>query len=70
MTAVPAIVLGATVWAGIAGIGALWLAVTALSARLPHAGDLVRWFLGSWLGRLVAIAAWAAAGWHVFCQRP
>ncbi len=30
----------------------------------------LRWFAQSWLGRALALCAWAGAGWHLFCQRP
>jgi hypothetical protein len=64
--------LGTVVWAVIAAVVVAWLAVTQLAGagRLPGAVDVVRWFLRCWLGRLFLVAAWAGAGWHVFCQRP
>ena len=69
--AAAAVVVGGVVWAVIAGALVLWLAVTTVAgSRLPGIVDVVRWFLRSWLGRALALAAWAGAGWHVFCQRP
>jgi hypothetical protein len=66
-----AIVPGAVVWLALAGSAAVWLGVLALSAgRLVGPRQVVRWFLGSWLSRGVILAAWGAAGWHIFCQRP
>lgn len=61
---------GAVVWTV---IGAGWLAWTGLTTavdRLPGPASVVRAFLGSWTGRLIALAAWGGAGWHLFCQRP
>lgn len=66
----PGPALGAVVWAVIAGGFAAWLVLTVLWRRLPHAGDVLRWLVSSWLGRALALAAWAGVGWHVFCQRP
>ncbi len=67
-----ALVLGDAVWAGLALALALWVVVSALCGpkRLPGFVDVARWWCDSWLGRLLALAGWAAAGWHVFCQRP
>jgi hypothetical protein len=67
-----AIVLGAAVWLVIAVALVVWFAVTAVAGprRLPGIVDVVRWFLLSWPGRLAALAGWAVAGYHVFCQRP
>jgi hypothetical protein len=63
---------GDVVWLVLAA-GAVTLIglTTALGpARVPGLAQVVGWFLRSWLGRLVALAAWAGAGWHLFCQRP
>ncbi|MGH9089755.1 MAG: hypothetical protein ACRDYZ_16890, partial [Acidimicrobiales bacterium] len=65
-----AVDVGAVVWAGIAAVVVAWFTVTGLSGRLPHAGDVLGWLVGSWLARLVAVAAWVAVGWHLFNQRP
>jgi hypothetical protein len=66
-----AIVPGAVVWLALAGSAAVWLGVVAFSVgRLTGPRRVVRWLLGSWLSRGVILAAWGAAGWHVFCQRP
>jgi hypothetical protein len=64
--------VGAAVWAVLGGVVVVWLLVTAAAGpqRLPGLVDVVRFFLRSWLGRLLALAAWAGAGWHLFCQRP
>lgn len=62
--------LGAAVWAAIGGAWVLVIAATSLVRSAPGPARLVRAFLGSWAGRAVALAAWAEAGWHVFCQRP
>ena len=66
-----AIVPGAVVWSVIAGVVVVWLAALARGRGAlvgPH--SVARWLLGSWLSRGLVIAAWGAAGWHVFCQRP
>ena len=66
-----AIVSGAVVWLALAGLAVAWLVVLALlPGALLGPRRLVRWLLGSWLSRGIVIAAWGAAGWHVFCQRP
>ncbi len=62
--------VGAVVWIAIGGAWAAWLVTTTLVRRLPGVDSVVRSFLGSWLGRIVALAAWAEAGWHLFGQRP
>jgi len=61
---------GAVVWAV---IGAAWLVLALAGATVPGVPSFVgvaRAFLGSWAGRGIALAAWASAGWHLFCQRP
>ncbi|HLN17959.1 MAG TPA: hypothetical protein VK277_14545 [Acidimicrobiales bacterium] len=67
-----AVVPGAVVWSVLAVGVVAWTVATLLAgpARLPGPVDVVRFFLRSWLGRALALLAWAAAGWHVFCQRP
>jgi hypothetical protein len=66
-----AVVPGAVVWLTLAASAVVWVGVVALSAgRLVGPRRALRWFLGSWLSRGVILAAWAAAGWHIFCQRP
>ncbi len=67
-----AVAAGTAVWAILAGVLVLWVAVTFVAGpkRLPGIVDVVRWFLQCWFGRLLALAAWAGAGWHLFCQRP
>jgi hypothetical protein len=68
---ISAIVPGAIVWLALAGSTVAWLVAVALSGgRLVGPRRVVRWFLGSWLSRGMILAAWAAAGWHIFCQRP
>lgn len=61
---------GTAVWAMIAAAWVAWLVVTRVLRPLPGIERVVRAFLGSWLGRGIAIAAWAEAGWHLFGQRP
>jgi hypothetical protein len=66
-----AIIPGTVVWLVLAGIAVVWLAVLALvPGSLLGPRRLMRWLLGSWLSRGIVIAAWGAAGWHIFCQRP
>lgn len=61
---------GAIVWAVIGAAWAAWLVTSSVWAAVPSIARLVRSMLGSWLGRAVALAAWAGAGWHLFCQHP
>jgi hypothetical protein len=63
---------GALVWSGLAVALAAWLVVTTVAGprRLPGAVGIVRWLCSCWLGRILALSAWAVAGWHLFCQRP
>ncbi len=65
-------VIGAVVWSVIASVALGWFVVTELAGRrrLPSVRDVFGWFLQCWLGRILILAAWAGAGWHVFCQRP
>jgi hypothetical protein len=65
------VVPGTAVWVALGAGVAVWLAVLALSAgRFVGPRGVMRWLLGSWLSRGIVLAAWGAAGWHVFCQRP
>lgn len=71
---------GAAVWLALALALLGWLVVTGLpslgsrrrlgSHRLPGIAAVVHWWLESWLGRIVLLALWAEAGFHVFGQRP
>jgi hypothetical protein len=61
---------GAVVWSVLAGLVVLWGTFSGLRPGLPGPIALVRWFTRSWLGRALALCAWAGAGWHLFCQRP
>lgn len=66
-----AAVAGAVVWLVIAGCAVAWLGVLALRrGALPGPKSVARWFLASWVPRVAVLAAWGAAGWHIFCQRP
>lgn len=67
-----AVVLGAAVWAVIGAMTVAWLLVTLLErrGRLPGVVDVGRFFMTSFGGRLVVVAAWAEVGWHLFTQRP
>jgi uncharacterized membrane protein YeaQ/YmgE (transglycosylase-associated protein family) len=62
--------IGDIVWAVIGAAWVLWLLATAVVRPLPGFLRVVRGFVGSWAGRAIALAAWAGAGWHLFCQRP
>ena len=73
MVAVVAVVVGSAVWIVIGVALGAWLIVTSLpilGRQLPSALAVIRYFLHSWLGRLLLLAAWAEVGWHLFCQRP
>ena len=63
---------GTLVWLALAILLVGWVVVTTIAGprRLPGIAQVVRWFLQCWLGRFIVLAAWAGAGWHVFCQRP
>jgi hypothetical protein len=61
---------GLAVWIGIGSALVIWAVLSGVSARLPGPIALIRWFAQSWLGRALALCAWAGAGWHLFCQRP
>jgi hypothetical protein len=62
---------GTVVWLVLAGGVVGWAAVLALTSwTRVGPRPVLRWLLGSWASRLVLLAAWGAAGWHVFCQRP
>ena len=65
-----AVIPGEAVWTVLAVASATWVVASWRSRGLVGPGGVVRWFLQSWTGRLVALAAWALAGWHLFCQRP
>ena len=62
--------VGAVVWSIIGAAWAAWLVVTVAVRRLPGPVAALRVLLGSRTGRFLALAAWGAAGWHLFCQRP
>lgn len=62
--------VGAAVWVAIGVAWLVWLVATRLVRGLPGIDWVVHGFLGSWLGRTIALAAWAEAGWHLFGQRP
>jgi hypothetical protein len=66
---VSAAATGTIVWAALAAALVGWLVLSAL-LRSVTIVSVVRWFLTCWLGRALLLAGWAAAGWHVFCQRP
>ncbi len=62
--------VGAVVWVAIGTVWVLSLLAGRLVGPIPGISAVVRAFLGSWFGRMVALAAWAEAGWHLFGQRP
>lgn len=62
--------VGAVVWTVIAAGWVVWLVVTQLVRQLPGIDSVAHAVIGSWLGRVIALAAWAEAGWHLFGQRP
>lgn len=61
---------GDIAWASIGGAWLCWLVVTSALPQMPGVARFVRAVLSSWIGRSVALAAWAGAGWHLFCQHP
>jgi hypothetical protein len=61
---------GGDVWIGIGGALAAWSLLSASRRAIPGPIAAIRWFAQSWLGRALALCAWAGAGWHLFCQRP
>lgn len=65
-----AVLTGDAVWAALAAGWVLWLFVAATVRGLPTPAGIGRWLVASWAGRLLGLALWAEAGWHVFCQRP
>ena len=67
-----AVVAGDVVWASVAVAVVAWTAVTLVAGptRLPGPAQVAGWFLSCWTGRCTLLCAWAAAGWHLFCQRP
>ena len=65
-----AVIAGEAVWTALAVASATWIVASWRIRWLVGPGDVVRWLLQSWAGRLVVLAAWAVAGWHLFCQRP
>jgi len=68
---VTAVVLGASVWLGIASAAGAWIvALVVWRGVLIGPRRALRWLLSAWVPRLAVLAAWAGAGWHVFCQRP
>jgi hypothetical protein len=63
---------GDAVWLGLGVLTAAWVVATVVAGprRLPGIGRAGRWLVGAWAPRLVSLAAWSLAGWHLFCQRP
>jgi hypothetical protein len=61
---------GGYVWIGIAGALLCWTVMSAARRGIPGPVAVLGWFTRSWLGRALALCAWAGAGWHLFCQRP
>ena len=65
-----AVLTGDVVWAGLAAAWVVWLVVASSVAGLPTPAGVGRWLVSCWAGRLLGLALWAEAGWHLFCQRP
>jgi hypothetical protein len=61
---------GGAVWLALGTVLVLWSVYSGVRSDLPGPTALVRWFAQSWLGRILGLCAWGAAGWHLFCQRP
>jgi hypothetical protein len=66
-----AIVPGAVVWL-VLGVGVVAWLIAAVMSRGALIGPrrIIRWLLSCWTSRIVMLAAWGIAGWHIFCQRP
>lgn len=69
MTAL-AVVPGGVVWITLGVTGLVWVVVSATVPGLPTPAAVARWAVSSWAGRLIVLALWAEAGWHLFAQRP
>jgi hypothetical protein len=70
-----AVATGSVVWLVVAIAIVVWLIFTEVAARtgrprVPRLSDATRWVVSTWPGRVLALAGWTVAGWHVFCQRP
>ena len=65
-----AVLTGDAVWAGLAGAWVVWLVLASTVRGLPTPVAVGRWLVSAWAGRLLGLALWAEAGWHLFCQRP
>jgi hypothetical protein len=65
-----AVIPGDAVWAALAVAAGTWLVASWRTPSVVGPDGVARWLVGSWAGRLIALAAWAGAGWHLFCQRP
>ncbi len=63
---------GGLAWTAWAAVAAGVLAATGLSeaGRRFAVWRLLERLLSCWAGRLVLLAAWAEAGFHLFSQRP
>ena len=62
---------GGALWLLLASAFVLWTVRTGAShRRLVSLPALLRSWLGSRAGRVLLLAAWAEAGWHLLCQRP
>ncbi len=62
--------IGAAVWVLVGASWLAWSVVTRAVPTMPGIAAVLRAILGSWLGRLLSLAVWAEAGWHLFGQRP
>jgi hypothetical protein len=62
--------LGGDVWIALGSALATWIVLSGIARGIPGPIASIRWFAQSWLGRVLALCAWAGAGWHLFCQRP
>jgi hypothetical protein len=62
---------GGVVWLSLAAAVIVWLAILAATpGTFIGPRRVIHWLLASWPSRLMVLAAWAASGWHIFCQRP
>jgi hypothetical protein len=61
---------GDVVWAVLGALWLGWALLSGLAISLPGPLAALRAVVATRAGRVLALAAWGGAGWHLFCQRP